>query len=84
MCRQEIIGRATNLEKIVASFYKRITGREAPAQEASIPHSDHEDNDLPDELLDISIFFPNFRRTGLDIEMDRLFANLSVLQGPRS
>jgi len=91
-CRQEIIGRATGLEKIVNGLYKKFTGEEAPTaaeDEHETIDDDNERGSPIDESILEMIFLPNLSSSrnrpslSFDIEMERLFANLSLIQGSR-
>ena len=93
-CRGEIIGRATGLEKIAASLFKKITGKEPPLQtednEVEV-YEDEPENDIENarSILEM-VFYPResireFQSdTGildfdLDNEMRRFFTNLSLI-----
>lgn len=93
-CRGEIIGRATGLEKIAATLFKKITGKEPPLQtednEVEV-YEDEPENDIENarSILEM-VFYPResireFQSdTGildfdLDNEMRRFFTNLSLI-----
>ena len=93
-CRGEIIGRATGLEKIAATLFKKITGKEPPLQTEDNEVEVYEDepgNDIENarSILEM-VFYPResireFQSdTGildfdLDNEMRRFFTNLSLI-----
>ena len=93
-CRGEIIGRATTLEKIAASLFKKVTGKEPPLepedQEVEV-FEDEPENEIESarSILEM-VFYPResireFQSdTGildfdLDGEMRRFFTNLSLI-----
>ena len=91
-CRQEIIGRATSLEKIAAALFKKITGREPPLDLTDqnidvLPDQPMRDSDFgnPNSILEM-VFYPQEYRSevgildfDLDSEMRRFFNNLSLI-----
>ena len=85
-CRQEIVGRATSLEKIIAALYTKVTGKAAPHENENVMEVDN--GDFLEDTASIleMVFFPQSRHgsENLDIEITRLFNNLSMIQTNRS
>ena len=85
MCRQEIIGRATILEKISERFYKMKTGsdvviiedqgEEEEQEEPEVPRNTVSSSVMEDPILEM-IFTP--RRNDLE-ELLRFVSNISFL-----
>ena len=92
-CRQQIIGRATSLEKIVAAMYRKMTGREAPVEAGAdidlVVDEDSSDDSNPSSFIEIpflpEILFgqPRNREEALERELNRLFSNVSLITGNR-
>ena len=88
MCRQEIIGRATILEKISERFYKMKTGsdvviiedqgEEGEEEEPEVPSNTVSSSVMEDPILEM-IFTP--RRNDLE-ELLRFVSNISFLTRP--
>jgi len=96
-CRQAIIGRANTLEKMAASLFTKITGKEVP--EVDDDNSENDDDEPQEEDEDTTatdvlhmLYLPmrhharEFRNPvgSLEDEISRLINNISFLQGSRN
>jgi len=98
-CRQQIIGRATTLEKIVAAMFRKLTGREAPVQDGGdnevLVDEESSDDSNSSSFFEIP-FLPEIlfgqprsrelsisREEALERELNRLFSNVSLITGSR-
>jgi len=93
-CRQEIIGRATSMEKIVAALYKKSTGMDPPIDlNDDVEREERSPNSEGFEQLVEMIFSVPVEghrvlgarpvEEGMGQELERLFNNLSVIQMTR-